>query len=1243
MSIKCHSVNQSLNLKSTLLLIFLFSLFTLSTNQAFAEVTFTEAQLVEDELLLLDVKLNNNYVASSIDAFPYQDRVLIAIEPLFESLNIKYQLHADQLIVWKEDTKYTLPLSKVVTGDFLAQVEPAITESIWANDGFYLFIDDKTLANFFGVRIEVNSFQLRIIIKTDQYLFPIQQMEIQRQQRILEAAAQVRETQEKITPEITIPDQYRLLTVPHGRISGALDLNDSDQRNLISVQLNSDLLYHSADLTLGKVNNSKLSTRLKLSRYKTTPDDYILGSFDKYSFGDITGYSNNLTTRVNAGLGAQLDRTPENFRRRNLAITIEETAPPGWEAELFHNNRFISVATVPDNGLLIFEDVLTEYGNNYYQIKLYGPYGEVEVIEKYIDLTQNALSEGAMAYNLYALDRNHRFIDDNSKADRELTDFGGTFDYGISDGWQLGFGIANIANTVDGTQQFFSMKNAFTFPGFLIENDLSFNQDFGYAQLTSITGNIFDKERFTMAYESADDYNSARVNAKNSHVDIFNAGISGSLSRWSYGFSGLYRSQENNTNWYVRNRLSRSFDQIYFTHTFNYSNFETELINSADPNTTNENIIIKDDSLQGTINVSGKIWDNLRLSTNLVYDPTADDPILDSSTMTLEWNPRPFGIYNYITARYLPLSGGDNNWQLSYRTTWNADSFELNLGALYNANETWSFNLGVRFFLGFDYHNNRVLFRNKTSSQTATIDAHSYLDRQANGIPDPLDYNLPDVEFIGSPEWQGIKSGKEGRTILPGVPTGGEFRFDAIWKEGTNTVNNNYVVYSHPGAYIEVNMPFNLTTEITGFVQRSGNDIPLKHVKIELHSQDGSVITVKTDVDGYYEFLNLSPDQYQLAISKDYLREKGLTADIIGYKFASPKVGGFIELTTLELKRSNSDKDIAAENIINFNLTEDNSEAIIWDDDEKKRREYFNLPPKEKAATLYSLTEADKATEEVSVGNDISKSNVFKDSIITSNKKHTKEKKRALKIESNDAKIVNAIKNNQNLLPSITFARQPLTKPSAVKVQATESIEVKSLKVESIENNSIVQAAVRPEKIESNNGYTLQLGVFSAKAIADTEASKYTSLSQATYVVKSIINNNPIYKVLLGNFTNKEQARNFAKQNLTTNQDYYLKKITNESDNTSKPEQLISNQPRTGWVIQYYAGDSRNFQTSAAQKLNVKLLFTATKESSDKGMLYCLISEVFTTKEAAILAKDRANIDGWVTSSVSFTNIEKLD
>ena len=131
------------------------------------------------------------------------------------------------------------------------------------------------------------------------------------------------------------------------------------------MQLTSDLLYHSANLTLTKDDESDIAASLQLSRYKSTPDDPILGAFDYYSLGDISGFSRPLISAVNSGIGAVFSRSPKGFRHQNLSITIKKIAPPGWEIELYHNNRFILSNIVPADGLLILEDVETEYGQNF--------------------------------------------------------------------------------------------------------------------------------------------------------------------------------------------------------------------------------------------------------------------------------------------------------------------------------------------------------------------------------------------------------------------------------------------------------------------------------------------------------------------------------------------------------------------------------------------------------------------------------------------------------------------------------------------------------------------------------------------------------------------------------------------------------------------------------------------------------------------------------------------------------------
>ena len=455
-------------------------------------------------------------------------------------------------------------------------------------------------------------------------------------------------------------------------------------------------------------------------------------------------------------------------------------------------------------------------GKTFFQIKLFGPYGEEEVIEEYVDLTRNALGGGDFSYSTYALDGNHKLISDKSDAAYGVTDFGGALDYGVTDRWQVGlayFNSEDIHNADGETLQQISMKNALSFPSFLFENDLAIDVNAGYAQLSSMIGNGYGTDRYSITYESAHKFKSAKINALDHDLHKVNASYSGYIKRFNYLFSASYEESNNQSYWKGSNRLSYSLPSISISNTLNYKR-QVESVNIIE---LPEN---KDDSLQenwsGTLSAGGKISSSIRVSGSLNYDPTDSNFIKNSSNFLVQWHAEdPFGVTHYISARYNPLTDSTNKWQLNHNVAWDADAYQFTFSSNYNADKNWGFQAGIRFFFGYDYHNNKFLMSSKINTNSATLDAHTYLDRQLNGRPDPLDFNLAGVTFQGNEGWEGITSGAEGKTILPGIMPNGAFRFGAKWQVGGETINNDYVVYTHPGAYVDANMPFYLTTEFT--------------------------------------------------------------------------------------------------------------------------------------------------------------------------------------------------------------------------------------------------------------------------------------------------------------------------------------------------------------------------------------------------------------------------------------------
>lgn len=1095
---------------------FLFLFLLINTLYPVANAASLNKEKIDDqEILLLDVVLNNATLARSVDAYLVDEKLMIAIEPLFDALKIRYLIDETKLTIWKNE----------IANEYdLVESNASKTKYRWASDDFYFFIDFALFKELYPTQMEYlpRALQLKISVPEKVALFPYQIINRQNERRLLEKAVGSRQRSVEQQIPITIPDQYRLFTVPHGRVNIAAEKTSRDSGLNTSLQLTSDLLFHSAELTLSDSSDTELSARLALSRYKKSPEDRILGVFDEYKLGDISGQTNSLTSSAGSGVGMAFYRRPEGFRPSSQEITLEVSAYPGWEAELFHNRDFIAVTTVPPDGLLVFENIEVTYGANTYEIKLYGPFGEEEVITKRIDLTQNALAKGELAHSFYGLDKNHRLINDPNNESYEINNYGASFDYGISDSWQIGMGYT----VLESDKEFINMKNAISLPGILLENDISFDQEGNYAQLTTLLGRVFQEDSYSLSIESAEDFQSDQISVVGSSTK-YDASYNKAVNNIYLTFNANYTETDTFEQYSLRNQISGYLGRVRYSHSLTYAESKR-----PDTSSTGETEF---STLIGSLGLSGSLPFNTRISGILDYAPEEDDKILNSSRVRLQkriadvWSGN-----HYLTADYLPLVNENSaKWRFGHNVSWPAKSFQLTLSSNYDEEENWGVQMGLQFFLGYDYQNNRMLFNDLLPGNTASLDVHTYLDRQINGVPDPLDYDLSGVEFSGNPEWEGIVTGKEGRAVLPGVYAQTPFSFSAKWKQGSNAINNDYVVYTHPGAYVDVNMPFILSTDIAGFVYRTqgGNEAGLQNVTVQLFDADNKLLrTQETDIDGYYEFFGLVPGSFIVRVADQELTEKNYTSDQVGFKLITSGGGGFVELPALKLSRLSSSDSRKKEAIRQFSLSDENSEVVVWDDDSNIRRNYFTLPAKNKVAAKHSLTqipaaENDESSEESLVDNSVV---ARKDPEGTIDKKKRDKKKHYLSSSEELAPT--------GALPTISFTQ----------IAASDaSLSVKELPAEVVSDVAkpkVLSEAVKPKAVKDGD-YTIQLGAFKDKALAEALQKKLvgSTLNVSSFqIIKRPAES--IYRLTYGDFISKQEGEKFAKANLPPKQPYYVRK-----------------------------------------------------------------------------------------------------
>ena len=1258
-------MNSDKNITRNILISVSFMMLMIGAITSAVANNLAKTSINNDNILLLETYLDNKSLIAALDAYIVNEKLMLAVEPLFDSLALRYIREKNLLRIWKDKNIIDYKLSNKASSGY------------WGDDGLYLYIDHNTFSQLFDVSISYDTSTLKLEISTNSFQFPNQKLEQLLYLRKMEQSSTGANTR-TIDGTNILTDQYRSFTLPHGSFSlntsvDKTNNNDNKQTSFnYSVQTVSDFLYHSANLTITDYKAREATGRLNFSRYKSLPDELIAGAFDSYSFGDINSISDNLTNSTQSGLGFIFTRAPEQYRTRNVGTTITEVARPGWDAELYRNGQFVELKKVPLDGNLIFEDVETQYGNNRYEIKLYGPFGEKEVRNQYLVLDKNALSKGEVAYNFYGLDDSMQLINNQSSGNFALNNAGASFSYGITDNWLIGFNYSSRENRVEQNEQSFTLKNSLAFPGLLFNNEISVQQNQGYAQISSLSGNAFGQDTFNLIFESSDDYQSDRIHSAGIERQYADLSYSGSLSPWHYSLGVSYLNRENNKSWQARNTTSRNISGINFSNNIFYNQ------NVFDNNTVT--------SWNGTFVAAGSLTQAIRLSAAVDYRPDQSN-IIQNTSVTVGWHDR-FDLYHNLRGVY-NLQQPTNKWQLNYNLSWNSDKFQLQLATNYDAKSNWSVGLGIRFFLGYDYHNQKVIFSNQLSSNSATLSSYSYLDRNPNGWRDEADWDLAGVKFTGVPAWDELTSGETGRAILPGVSTNVPFKFNAQWEYGTKAVANNFLLYTHPGAYIDVNMPFYVTTDFSGFIFKVNyyeEQSPSTGVLIELLNNRDKVINItSSDVDGYYQFSNLTPGNYKIRITPEYLNQGGYTGNTVGYKFSTPSTGGIINLPAMTIKKLPTNQQKSAESIININVNNLSKEANVWlDSDNQNYGKVYSLASSGGYSTQQKTFEPDTLpntpiTRATLPARPISREQLPTQSAVRTSLPPTPITRTILPVRPVSREQLPTQPVVRTSLPPTPITRsqlpvQPITRrklpaqpisrtflPNQPPVRAVLPIELSTNEQTSdLESTQLAEpitainktdgdeATLRADNLPktkplpTNSSFTLQLGIFSTKVAAKTMLNRLEYLSSNAYIYQDNSKDKPLFRVFLGKFKDHQQASSYRKTSLPQSINSFVRSLPEQQTEGDKMNKSAFLQ---GYVIQFIAGQNKfKILSSASSITSVNEVFLAEKKIEDK-VWYCLISQTFINKGDAQKSLDSSGLSNstWLVKRTKFDNIISLN
>ena len=289
-------------------------------------------------------------------------------------------------------------------------------------------IDLKTLSDWMGVRLKPDLGSMSIRLESDKKLPFLEAIE--RKSR----AARLRAPRDA---------QFDLASLPHADApyrtwrTPSVDVQVQAQWSERSgTQVQYEALASGEVLGLSYSarvagNNGIAPDSLRVKLYRNDPAGGLLGPLKatRFAIGDVDTEPTALTAQSAYGRGLFVSNRPLNLPSRFGKTTLRGVLPAGWDAELYRNGELRAYQADRGDGRYEFNDIELVFGENEFDVVLYGPQGQVRHESSTMPVGVDNLPAGKTWYWAGVVDQGHDLIGmRRSPLDPQ-------------NGWRWGFGV----------------------------------------------------------------------------------------------------------------------------------------------------------------------------------------------------------------------------------------------------------------------------------------------------------------------------------------------------------------------------------------------------------------------------------------------------------------------------------------------------------------------------------------------------------------------------------------------------------------------------------------------------------------------------------------------------------------------------------------------------------------------------------------------------------------------------------
>ncbi len=330
-----------------------------------------------DDALLFEMRLNQYRLGDGVRGYATPSGTCVDFADTILALDIAVRLdkQSRRATGWAFDESQTLTIDRANGEEQIKNSRRKVAPDDIVDTPEGWCVKTSALSRWFGVELVADTGNALLIVKSDRKLPP--QLAAERRAR----AAIVRPTFDLASlPHSSAP--YRGFKPPSvdvvASIGGVADRRYGGTRAdaRYEVYAAGELGPAAYDVRLAS-DRRGVPESLRIRAYRTDPAGGLPLGATHVAVGDVQGITTSLVAQSSVGRGFVATNRPveraDTFDRTNFRGEL----PRGWDAELYRNGQLLAFSNDRADGRYEFLDVPLQYGQNRFEVVLYGPQGQV--------------------------------------------------------------------------------------------------------------------------------------------------------------------------------------------------------------------------------------------------------------------------------------------------------------------------------------------------------------------------------------------------------------------------------------------------------------------------------------------------------------------------------------------------------------------------------------------------------------------------------------------------------------------------------------------------------------------------------------------------------------------------------------------------------------------------------------------------------------------------------------------------